>query len=237
MSLEDLHNAESKGKWWLVGAAWGGDPLIDRQETNKAEAKTSVGDISSNVLLKLARKQGMNTDIRRSIFVVLMSSDVRIRLIYRTSSIHGIRDRTMSTPVKGFHSSISLNCNNEISFGSYCIAAVTCVIFIAIIARKRVNSFEQEKTYNPYYTLIGQQLCRTSHSYKITLQFCLWDFLRDLGETTVGGAEVIKNFKEDDGFELKSISGTRMNNIAKSYGWWVAKDCCSLAILKVLYIV
>lgn len=28
-------------------------------------------------LLKLAKKQGMNTDIRRSIFVALMSADVR----------------------------------------------------------------------------------------------------------------------------------------------------------------
>jgi nucleolar MIF4G domain-containing protein 1 len=33
---------------------------------------------AENVLLKLAKKQGMNTDIRRSIFVVLMSSDVSI---------------------------------------------------------------------------------------------------------------------------------------------------------------
>jgi nucleolar MIF4G domain-containing protein 1 len=34
-------------------------------------------DAAENALLKLAKKQGMNTDIRRSIFVVLMSSDVR----------------------------------------------------------------------------------------------------------------------------------------------------------------
>lgn len=93
--------------------------------------------------------------------------------------------------------------------------------------------FRQEKSYNPYYTLIAQHLCRTSHSYKITLQFCLWDFLRDLGETTVGGAEVIKNLQEEDRFDLKNISSTRMSNVAKAYGWWIAKDCCSLGILKV----
>lgn len=33
-----------------------------------------------NDLLRLARKQGMNSDIRRSIFVVLMSSDVRLSI-------------------------------------------------------------------------------------------------------------------------------------------------------------
>ena len=35
------------------------------------------GDAEDNELLSLAQKQGMNTDIRRSIFVVVMSSDVR----------------------------------------------------------------------------------------------------------------------------------------------------------------
>lgn len=49
----------------------------------------------------------------------------------------------------------------------------------------------------------------------------------------MGGAEVIKNLKEDGGFDVKKISGTRMGNVAKAYGWWLAKDCCTLAILKV----
>ena len=35
-----------------------------------------TSDEDSNDLVKLARAQGMNTDIRRGIFVVLMSSDV-----------------------------------------------------------------------------------------------------------------------------------------------------------------
>jgi nucleolar MIF4G domain-containing protein 1 len=78
VSLEDLHSAESKGKWWLIGAAWGGDPLVDKQaeftKTTGVSASTVYED--SNDLVKLARSQGMNTDIRRGIFVVLMSSDV-----------------------------------------------------------------------------------------------------------------------------------------------------------------
>jgi len=92
----------------------------------------------------------------------------------------------------------------------------------------------QEKSYNPYYTLICQHLCQDSHSYKITLQYWLWDFLRDLGQVNVGGAEVIKNLKENHGqLEVKSISSSRMKNVAKAYGWWIAKDTCSLLILKV----
>ena len=74
-----MHSAESKGKWWLVGAAWGGDPLVDRQQDASApDAGTKKNESAENVLLKLAKKQGMNTDIRRSIFVVIMSSEVRL---------------------------------------------------------------------------------------------------------------------------------------------------------------
>ena len=80
VSLADLRSAETKGKWWLVGAAWGGDPLVERQQgATDPEATAPAPDApSENALLKLAKKQGMNTDIRRSIFVVLMSSDVRV---------------------------------------------------------------------------------------------------------------------------------------------------------------
>jgi len=102
------------------------------------------------------------------------------------------------------------------------------------IVRVILHCCGNEKSYNPYYTFVLQHLCRTSHSYKVTLQFCLWDFLRDLGETNVGGAEIIKNQNDDDAddFDVKSISPSRMKNIAKAYGWWVAKDCVTLAIFK-----
>lgn len=87
VTLADLHSSESKGKWWLVGAAWGGDPLAEHQEsaaTARTQANNGTQDeqsntnvVTENALLKLARKQGMNTDIRRRVFMVLMSSDVR----------------------------------------------------------------------------------------------------------------------------------------------------------------
>ncbi|KAG6853988.1 hypothetical protein C0991_011851 [Blastosporella zonata] len=195
VSLEDLHSAGTKGKWWLVGAAWGGDPLVDRQTEVKTAQMAEVADPAAD-LVKLARKQGMNTDIRRSIFVVLMSSDDYVDACERLSQLN-------LTEVQ----------QRE-------------------IVRVLLHCCGNEKSYNPYYTLVCQQLCRNSHSYKITLQFSLWDFLRDLGETSVGGAELIKNLKDDDGFDIESISPTRMRNLARAYGWWIAKDCVTLAILK-----
>lgn len=87
VTLDDLRSTESRGKWWLVGAAWAGDPLLEHRENtaggdHQAKNATRVDEedivIHEDALLKLARKQGMNTDIRRKIFVVLMSSDVSI---------------------------------------------------------------------------------------------------------------------------------------------------------------
>jgi len=139
----------------------------------------------------------VNTDIRRSIFVVLMSSDDYVDACERLAQLN-------LTEVQ----------QRE-------------------VVRVLVNCCGNEKVYNPYYTFVCQHLCRTSHSYKITLQFCLWDFLRDLGEASVGGAEVLKNLKDnDEGFEARDISSTKMHNVANAYAWWIAKDCVALSIFK-----
>lgn len=73
LTLSDIRSSSSKGKWWIVGAAWGGDPLVDAKASGGLHNKETE---SEAVLTKLARSQGMNTDIRKSVFVVLMSSEV-----------------------------------------------------------------------------------------------------------------------------------------------------------------
>ncbi|KAH9068370.1 hypothetical protein EDB83DRAFT_2376106 [Lactarius deliciosus] len=181
---------DTRGKWWLVGAAWSGDPLVERQESSKRALNTRDEDVAENALVKLAKKQGMNTDVRRSIFVVLMSSEDYVNACERLAQLN-------LTEVQ----------QRE-------------------VIRVLVSCCGNEKSYNPYYAFVGQHLCRTSHSYKITLQFCLWDFLRGIGDSSVGGAEVVKNLKggEDD-LEVKDVSSTKMNNVANAYAWWVAKGC------------
>ncbi|KAF9648687.1 hypothetical protein BDM02DRAFT_3155622 [Thelephora ganbajun] len=194
ITLEDLHSAEDRGKWWLVGAAWNGDPLSENKENPTRAA--AAADRENN-LLKLARKQGMNTDIRRSIFVVLMSSEDYMDACERLGQLN-------LTEVQ----------QRE-------------------IVRVLLHCCGNEKVYNPYYTLVCQELCRFSHSYKITLQFCLWDFLRELGESNVGGVELLKH-QDELAFSSqgRSISHHRLKNTARAYSWWVAKGCCSLTIFK-----
>jgi len=65
VGIQDIHNIATKGKWWLVGSAWAG---------HDAPAST-VQVEATNDLLRLAKSQKMNTDVRKSIFVTLMSSE------------------------------------------------------------------------------------------------------------------------------------------------------------------
>ncbi|XP_066254134.1 nucleolar MIF4G domain-containing protein 1 homolog [Euwallacea similis] len=70
ISLEDLRNADERGKWWVVGSAWTG-----KIETNTKKEVTSKSNQFSQQLLDLARKQRMNTDTRRDIFCIIMSAE------------------------------------------------------------------------------------------------------------------------------------------------------------------
>ncbi|NXJ14379.1 NOM1 protein, partial [Odontophorus gujanensis] len=73
VSLESLLSADQVGRWWIVGSSWSGAPMISNTDS-KAQQKLHIGKVSSKIM-ELARKQRMNTDIRRSIFCVLMTSE------------------------------------------------------------------------------------------------------------------------------------------------------------------
>lgn len=73
VSLDDILNSETKGKWWVVGAAWKGDN-IDKNDYDQAVTR-DILDSAEPDWIELARQQGMTTDIRRAIFVALMSSE------------------------------------------------------------------------------------------------------------------------------------------------------------------
>ncbi|GAB1600862.1 nucleolar MIF4G domain-containing protein 1-like [Argonauta hians] len=71
VSLSDLQNAGTKGRWWIVGSAWSGDT----EQTKKDKVSVSEGNEEVRNFLELSRKQRMNTDTRRNIFCTLMASE------------------------------------------------------------------------------------------------------------------------------------------------------------------
>ncbi|KAG2458550.1 NOM1 protein, partial [Polypterus senegalus] len=73
VTLDSLLTADQVGRWWIVGSSWSGAPMLNASDIKDKEIK-SVGKASAKIL-DLARKQRMNTDIRRNIFCVLMTSE------------------------------------------------------------------------------------------------------------------------------------------------------------------
>ncbi|KAG5309067.1 NOM1 protein, partial [Acromyrmex insinuator] len=71
VTLEDLLEADERGKWWIVGSAWSGLKDIGKLEKNLEDKKQKY----SEDILELARKQRMNTDVRRDIFCILMTAE------------------------------------------------------------------------------------------------------------------------------------------------------------------
>lgn len=73
VGLDDIHNIATRGKWWLVGSAWKGHDKVEEEKDNKIEINDVLDNAEPN-WMELARAQRMNTDIRRAIFISIMSA-------------------------------------------------------------------------------------------------------------------------------------------------------------------
>ncbi|KAJ3124246.1 suppressor of glycerol defect [Nowakowskiella sp. JEL0407] len=155
MSMSDIRNVKTRGKWWLVGSAWTPSELMANNNSKSKKSTTTTksdGDDqkkSDNLMEKLmllARKQKMNTDVRKNIFVVLMSSDDYLDAFERLEKL-GLKDKQEREIIR-----VLLHCCG------------------------------QEKVYNPYYALVAKRFCEHSHGHKITLQYALWDYLNAVAD-------------------------------------------------------
>lgn len=84
VGLKDIQDADKKGKWWLVGASWAGRSAGEKGAEKARSAQKDDDSDDESILLddveegpdlaELAREQGMNTEVRRSIFISIMSA-------------------------------------------------------------------------------------------------------------------------------------------------------------------
>ena len=91
IGLKDLRQTDKRGKWWLVGASYKDENADGSQRIELPSAVRGKNNIESNTdgvaadLIQLAKEQRMNTDVRRSIFIAVMSAtdynDAYVRLM------------------------------------------------------------------------------------------------------------------------------------------------------------
>ncbi|KAL2163698.1 hypothetical protein VTH06DRAFT_5756 [Thermothelomyces fergusii] len=180
VGLKDIRDADTKGKWWLVGASWAGrsgDPKGDQkagdvEESDSEDDSDLLDDVEQGPDLgELAREQGMNTEVRRAIFVSIMSALDYQDAYFRILKLRLNKERQREIP-------------NVI---------IRCV--------------GAEQHYNPYYTLVAKRLCAEQREVRWAFQASLWKMFGRMGETSFGDDEA-EDEEDDELLDLRRIVNT-----------------------------
>ncbi|KAI0224685.1 Nucleolar MIF4G domain-containing protein 1 [Lamellibrachia satsuma] len=171
ISLNDLLHCEEKGRWWLVGSAWSGRNTD--APTPGVEVTSSVVDEAGVEILDLARKQRMNTDVRKTIFCVLMTSEDYVdafEKLLRLSLSHQ-QEREI------IHVTLDV-CLQETPYNPY----------YAFIAQKFSECHRRHQVrgqgYLPtlVYLLMSTNTITCVGYVQMTLQFSLWDRFKEMSQ-------------------------------------------------------
>lgn len=88
IGLNDIEDSNKRGKWWLIGASWAGrDEASEKQRSDRdagndghgadVVTRSTYGEDADSFLPDLdgmSKEQGMNTDVRRAIFIAIMGA-------------------------------------------------------------------------------------------------------------------------------------------------------------------
>eukprot|EP00980_Cylindrotheca_fusiformis_P008760 scaffold1869_cov122-Cylindrotheca_fusiformis.AAC.22 len=148
ISLQDILNAETKGRWWKVGASWVGNQYrfsSDGSDAPQTGPETTNGSNSQNTkedeaLLQLASKHRMNTDRKRSIFCIIMGG---------------------------------ADC--EDAFEKLCRGSMLQNRSERDTVRVLMECCGNEKSYNKFYGFLAQRICEYQQQCKFSLQLAFWD--------------------------------------------------------------
>lgn len=156
ITLSDLQNIQTKGRWWSVGSSWVGNPCkedvsrVQYMVSSKDSAERSTNqtldtyqDETNKRLLALATKNRMNSDSRRAIFCILMGS-------------HDYEDAFLKL--------------------------LTADLLNKDVIRVNLDCCAREHVYNPFYSLLGVRLCEYTSSLKFAFQLAFWDIFNQLNE-------------------------------------------------------
>ncbi|CAN8104979.1 unnamed protein product [Discula destructiva] len=208
IGLKDIQDADTRGKWWLVGASWAGRNG-DAGKQSRGDGAANEGDDLDSIALgsdddggmmpdldAIAREQHMNTDVRRSIFIATMSA----------SDYEDAYARLMK---------LRLNKHRQKEIAYVLIQCVGC-----------------EKQYNPYYSLVARRACGDSR-VKFAFQDSLWKFFRRLGEPPFGEDEDDEDEDETvDARRILSVAKMFGYLIANGAVGLSVLKCLSLARVK-----
>ncbi|GAP89838.1 putative suppressor of glycerol defect protein [Rosellinia necatrix] len=208
VGLKDIRDAETQGKWWLVGASWLGNQSGQGKEATNNDHGDEEGDGEEDLadetityadddlgipdLWKLAREQGFNTEVRQRIFVAL----------------HAATD---------------------------CEGADLLVQKLRLSRQQRremaeviVRSGERQNAYNHYYALLADRFGGADKEMRFQFRRCLTVRFKRMGEDVdTDGADDVMG--EEDEQEAAGGGVRWLFNTAKLFGFLVAWGTLKLA--------
>ncbi|GAV51958.1 hypothetical protein ZYGR_0AF04300 [Zygosaccharomyces rouxii] len=203
VTVDDIKNIDTKGKWWLIGASWKGNMTNAFEEAQNGQSgKMTSADDEINLeddLLDdipdwetIAKQQRMNTDVRRAIFVSIMSAQDYMDAFTRIEK---------------------LNLKNK---------------QLVEIPRVLIHCLVQDSTengYNPYYALLTRKLCEYQHHLGKSFQFLFWDIIKKFEEDSIDDEDEYGDLTEDA--RLRSIASR-----GKFFGFLISERILPLDIFK-----
>ena len=153
ITLDDILSADTKGRWWKVGASWLGNQFNDRggDDTEESQDKLQIEesimndqkDTEEEELLILASKYRMNTDARRSAFCIVMGSADCEDAFEKLVRMGMLKNKTERDTAR-----VLLECCGN------------------------------EKSYNPFYSHLAARICDYQPQCKFTFQLAFWDIFK-----------------------------------------------------------
>ncbi|CAI5755588.1 unnamed protein product [Candida verbasci] len=132
VNLEDIHNVSTRGKWWLIGSAWKGNDEEKFVQDVDTTAMNDIIDTAEPNWMELAKLQRMNTDIRRAIFISIMSANDYIEAMTKLDKLSLKRSQEREIPRVLTHCAIM-----EPSYNPY----------YGVLANKLCDSHSFRKTF------------------------------------------------------------------------------------------
>lgn len=165
-----LLDPEKKGQWWISG-----DGMLNTNDIEDVATTINKEVVDAQKLMQLAAAQRMNTDIRRAIFCIIMSSEdyldafeKLLRLDLTGKQVCGllrISSICFSQPYKFLNSYPNNRFSPSLNF-----LIVDYNSQDREIMRVLVDCCLQEKVFNKYYTILASKLCSYDKNNKFSLQ-------------------------------------------------------------------
>ena len=158
---DELVNARSRGRWWVIGSAWagrsgagGGGNGSGGNGSGGADGDSArsgaKGALSGeDRLLALAEGQRMNTDVRRRIFVALMGADDYVDAHTRLTRLRLAKGQQPE------------------------------------MVRVLLECCGQEGVFNRFYALLAARLCESHREVRFGMTFAFWDAFKQLPELSL----------------------------------------------------